>query len=624
ERKKRNEYVCELKIDGLNITLVYERFQEYRLLRALTRGNGVQGEDVTHAVRTIEALPLRIRMPQRPESEPKPQPLPRFLEIGGEVYMEKAALKQLNAKLPEEEKFANPRNAAAGTVRQLDPKIAAERELRIFCYSLNREACEAFGVRTQVDTLKLLQELGFPVHPGYAIIHSMKEAENLLETWGQKRDKLPFEIDGIVIKVNAFSLQRDLGSTAKAPRWARAYKFAAEQGTAHVLDIELQVGRTGAITPVALLSPVQLAGTTVTRATLHNADEIARLDVRIGDTVIVQKAGDIIPEVLEVLPKLRKKGAKSFHFPKKCPSCGKKLERMDGEVAYRCTNPKCSGVRKERIEHLASRYALNIEGLGKETIEALIEAKLITDPADIFYLTEEDFLRLPFFKEKKTENALASIARARRPALDRFIFALGIRHIGRETAEVLARRLPWKTRKLTKGEQASLPAALEAQLGFFAMDARATKNEQRKTATAIHLSDLIQTLQKISLEDLQAIEGIGDVVARSIKEWVEDEDNRALVHKFENGGVVCIIPEGSTVEQIFAGKTFVLTGMLPTLSRDGATTFIKERGGSVSSSVSKKTDYVLAGAEPGTKMEKAKELGVKVIDEKEFRRIITL
>lgn len=579
--KKMFELVAELKIDGLNITLIYEKKDDaYLLTRALTRGNGVEGEDVTHTVRTIESIPFSLR----PHKKLLGSNL-RFVEVSGEVYMPKASLAKLNRALPDEEKFANPRNAAAGSVRQLDPKIATERDLHMFCYGLSAATVSACGITTQEDILRTIEALGLPMNRGYSLLHGVMQAERLLTNMAKKRDKLPYDIDGLVLKVNDLKMQHDLGSTAKAPRWARAYKFEAEQGTAIIEDIELQVGRTGAITPVALLSPVELAGTTVTRATLHNEDEIKRLDVRISDTVIVQKAGDIIPEVVEVLTKLRKKNAKPFHFPKHCPSCGKPLSRPEGEAVHRCTNPKCAGVRQERIEHLTSRYAFNIEGLGKETIEELITLGFVTDPADIFYLTEGELSQVPLFKEKKIENVLSGIEKARRVPLDRFLFALGIRHVGRETAEILARRLPWKTGELP-------------------------------------LSDLLKTLQSQSQEDLEAIEGIGAVVAEAIKEWVEDEDHRALIHKFHNGGVVCLLPKGSTVKQIFAGKTFVLTGTLPTLSREEAKRMIKDRGGKVSSSVSKKTDYVLMGDDPGSKADDATTLSVKTIDENEFKTML--
>ena len=625
---KHFECVAELKIDGLNITLVYEREAgsgkreaSYQIRRALTRGNGIQGEDVTHAIRTIESVPMQLRAP--------PSALPRFIEIGGEVYMEKASLKKLNDDLPEDEQFANPRNAAAGTVRQLDPRVAASRDLQIFCYSLNRDFIQSAELQTQEEVLETIAALGLPVCREYRTVKSMEEAAKLLQTWEKKREKLSYEIDGIVLKANDLSLQRDLGSTAKAPRWARAFKFKASQGTAQILDIELQVGRTGAITPVALLTPVQLAGTTVTRATLHNEDEIQRLDVRISDTVIVQKAGDIIPEVVEVLPKLRKKKVKPFHFPKKCPSCGKPLSRPEGEVVYRCTNPKCAGVRQERIEHLTSRYALNIEGLGKETIEALLAQGLISDPADIFFLSEIDLSKLPLFKEKKVENILRGIDRARTIPLDRFLFALGIRHIGRETAEILARRIPWKTKKLSKAEKGMATNAQPTLFGemetvMLSGGRRPKTKHETRAIEALRLSDFLKTLQSQSQEDLEAIDGIGNVVAASLKEWIADPDNRALIHKFENGGVVCLLPKGSTVKQIFTGKTFVLTGTLPTLSREQAKSLIKERGGKVSSSVSKKTDFVLAGSEPGSKLEEAKKLGVKTIDEESFSRMMTM
>ena len=576
------ECVAELKIDGLNITLIFERQKdgEYKFVRALTRGNGLEGEDVTHTMRTIESIPFSLR----PNDNLNTSKV-RFVEIGGEVYMSKKTLEKINKNLSDDEKFANPRNAAAGSVRQLDPQIAASRKMQIFCYGLNSEVVESLNLSTQSEVLETIAALGLPINKDYSVIKKVGDADELLKQWEKKRDSLPYEIDGLVIKVNNLQTQKDLGSTAKAPRWARAYKFAAEQGTAVIQDIELQVGRTGAITPVALLTPVQLAGTTVTRATLHNEDEIQRLDIRIGDTVIVQKAGDIIPEVVEALPNLRKKDTRKFHFPAHCPSCSGDLSRPEGEAVHRCINPKCGAVRQERIEHMVSRYAFNIEGLGNETIEDLIEGGFVSDPADIFFLTENELGQIPLFKEKKIENVLTAIDSARSVPLDRFIFSLGIRHVGRETAEILARRLPWNTERVT-------------------------------------LNGILQTLQSLSSDDLSQIEGIGEVVAESITNWVKDEDNRALVHKFENGGVVCLIPEGSTVEKIFAGKTFVLTGTLPSLSREEAKKMIKERGGKVSSSVSKNTDYVLAGSDPGSKADKAKELGVEMIDEDTFHKMI--
>lgn len=594
-------FETELKIDGLNMSLVYKlqasrpnghssgrasrKLQaKYDFDRAVTRGNGVEGEDVTHTVKTIESIPMVLHVPTTYAHKA----LPKQMEIGGEVYLEKAGLKRINWTLPKEEQFANPRNAAAGSVRQLDPQVAASRDLQMFCYALDNASADALEITTQKQLMDFLRESGLPVEKGYRVFASIDQVEALYRRIGEERDALPYDIDGLVIKVNDRRMQKDLGSTAKAPRYARALKFEAEQGTAEILDIELQVGRTGAITPVAHLSPVQLAGTTVTRATLHNEDEIKRLSVHIGDTVIVRKAGDIIPEVQEVLTNLRKKGSKAFHYPKSCPSCGTHLLRPEGEAVHRCPNPDCAGVRHERLTHFGSRYAMNIEGLGFETVDTLIKADLVSDAGDIFFLKEPDLLGLPLFKEKKTGNLLAAIDRARSAPLDRFLFALGIRHIGRETADVLARSIPWPKH----GHQMTIAP-----------------------------SEFGNTLRSLKEEDLFNIDGVGDVVAQSLKAWAGDTDNQALLKKLEHGGIVCLLPHGTSVTQVFAGKTFVLTGTLPALGREEAKAMIKERGGKVSSSVSKKTDYLLLGAEPGSKLDEAKKFNVKIVDEEVFRKM---
>lgn len=622
--EKRFEIACELKIDGLNISLVYKKVSDepfvtaqdkllaasgklvaYDLLRAVTRGNGVEGEDVTHTVRTIENLPLRI------EIEARGRTMPDVLDIGGEVYMPKASLEKLNKGLEPEDRFANPRNAAAGTVRQLDPQFAAERDLRMYCYSMGTPSADALGLEKQSEILEFFREVGIPLSTDYKVVTDISDAQKMYEAIGKKRDALPFDIDGIVLKVNDRRLQRDLGSTAKAPRWARAYKFPAEEKTAQVLGIHLQVGRTGALTPVAHLSPTQIAGTTVTRATLHNADEIERLGVRIGDTVIIRKAGDIIPEVLEVLENLRPADSKPFHFPKECPLCGTKVERPDGEVAMYCPNRECPGRKQESIEHLTSRYAFNIEGLGKETVEILLEQGVIADSADIFFLKAEDLLSLPLFKEKKTENILKSIAKARKVPIERFLFGLGIRHVGRETADVLARRLPWPVSAVEVEEEADTGL----QPALFGVP-------EKVKMQAIAVSDVESILKNSTIEELSIIDGIGDVVAESLKEWMSHKEHHTLLKKFEEGGVVCLQPEKSDAPQIFEGKIFVLTGTLPSLSRDEAKQMIKDRGGKVSSSVSKKTDYVLAGEEAGSKLEDATKLGVTVISEDEFKKML--
>lgn len=576
------EFEMELKIDGLNMSLVYElQGNEYRLLRAVTRGNGVEGEDVTHTVKTIGSLPLTL-------TAPGIIGLPTVMEIGGEVYLEKATLERINTPLAEADRFANPRNAAAGTVRQLDPAVAAERDLKMFCYALDEDACTAFGIETQKGLIDFLRDLGLPVQPDANVAKTLDGVEKEYKALEKKRDKLQFDIDGMVVKVNDRRLQKDLGSTAKAPRWARAFKFAAQQSTAVILDIELQVGRTGAITPVAHLTPTQLAGTTVTRATLHNEDEIIRQDIHIGDTVILQKAGDIIPEVVQVLPALRKSGAKPYRYPKHCPSCSSELVRPEGEAVHRCPNTKCGAVRQQRLEHFTSRYAMNMEGIGSETIEALIAANLVSDAADLFFLTGQDFLSLPLFKEKKAEKAMHSIEHAKNVALERFLFALGIRHVGRENAELLARRVDWG----------------KAKDGHIAPD------------------DVSRVLHALQPETLLHIDGVGEAVVLSLREWIDDADNRSLLHKMTNGGVRLLLPAVSTVAQTLAGMIFVLTGTLPTLGRDEAKQMIKDRGGKVSGSVSKKTTYVLAGEEAGSKLEDAKKLGVKILDEEEFRKML--
>ncbi len=579
--------VSELKIDGLNISLIYTLQQRtdhgatYLLTRAITRGNGTEGEDVTHTVRTIETLPLSLAIPL-----PAGREAPQLLDIGGEVYLPRAALEKLNAALPESERFANPRNAAAGSVRQLDPRIAAARDLRMLCYHLGTETADALGIPTQEAVLRFFREATLPAYPDFRVVDDLDAVQAMYEEIGDRRDALPFDIDGLVLKVNDRRLQHDLGSTAKAPRWARAYKFPAEEKPARILDIRLQIGRTGTLTPVAILTPVQLAGTTVTRATLHNQDEIDRLDARIGDTVIVRKAGDIIPEVLQTLTNLRPEGAEPFRFPERCPQCGTPLERRKGEVAIACPNRACPGRTQESIEHLTSRYAFNIEGLGKETVEELLAQGLITDSADVFFLTAEDLLSLPLFKEKKAGNVLAAIEKAKTLPLERFLFALGIRHIGRETADILARALPWP-------EGPELTAAQVAE-----------------------------TLDAQTEETLTAIDGVGPVVARSIVAWIDEDAHHTLLRKFHDAGIRCLPPRRSTAAPVFDGKTFVLTGTLPTLSREEAKALIKERGGKVSGSVSKKTDFVLVGTDAGSKADDAQALGIPMIDEDAFRGML--
>lgn len=623
-------FETELKIDGLNMSLVYElrkeevhdetksekrtpfrlrategqevKSEKYSFLRAVTRGNGVEGEDVTHTVKTIESVPLWFELP-KPYATATEKP--QYLEIGGEVYLEKKTLEAINKNLPDEEKFANPRNAAAGTVRQLDPAAAAERDLKMYCYSLDATNADALGISTQHELMDFLTACGLPTESDYTVSQTLDDVEKLYREVGKKRDELPYDIDGIVIKVDSRRMQKDLGSTAKAPRYARALKFEAEQASAEILDIELQVGRTGAITPVAHLSPVLLAGTTVTRATLHNEDEILRLGIHIGDTVIVRKAGDIIPEVMEVLENLRPKHATPFRYPKHCPSCTRELVRPDGEAVHRCPNPDCKGMRLERTTHFASRYAMNIEGLGFETVEQLVSVGLVSDIGDIFFLQEADLLKLPLFKEKKTANLLSAIDKARTIPLERFLFALGIRHIGRETAELLSRRIDWLSHPQERPRVAQRDAA-----------SRLREVEKDTSISPAHIATVLSTL---SADSLFKIDGIGEAVAQSLATWIQEPDNRALLHKIENGGLRCVLPQASNIAQIFEGKTFVITGTLPALGREDAKAMIKDRGGKVSSSVSKKTDYLLLGADAGSKLEDAIKFGTKTLSEEEFR-----
>lgn len=548
-------YVCELKIDGLNITVWYEKG---KLVKALTRGDGTMGEDVTHTVRTIESIPLVLTEPID-------------LEVSGEVYFPRAAFAELNKKMiaAGEEPFANPRNAAAGTVRQLDPKITAQRGLDAFFYEIHQTTN---AQKTQHDALEYLRKLGIRVNPEYRKVQTLSEVWAYCEKAKQKREKLAYEIDGVVVKVDARSEQHGLGYTAKFPRWAVAYKFPATQVTSRVLAIHVQVGRTGALTPVAVLEPTIVAGSTVSRATLHNEEEIARKDVRIGDTVIIQKAGDVIPEVVEVLKNLRTGTEKKFHFPETCPRCHAAVQRIPGEVAVRCTNKNCYAIRREWILHFASRNAMNIEGLGDETVDALLEQDLIEDPADLFTLTKEDLLQLPLWKEKKTEKLLEMLEQRKHTTLARLLFGLGIRHVGEQMAEDLA--------------------------NYFRT---------------------IEAVAAASVEELLAVDGVGTKVAESVHAWFRDPEYADFLKKLFVHGVK-IAETASKKQGPLTGKTFVLTGTLAGMTRDEASAKIRALGGHVTDSVSKKTTAVIAGENPGSKLAKAEKLGVAVWNEEEFKK----
>jgi len=595
------DYVTEYKIDGLNLSLIYEKG---KLHKAITRGNGNFGEDVTHSVRTIKSVPLELQEINGLTLDDYP-----VIEASGEVFMSKSSFNALNAEGGQQ--FANPRNAAAGTVRQLDPQVSAKRNLEMFFYTINTYGDSSFPEpQSQRESLELLQKLGLRVNTNFIHHTDLRSIKKEMKQAEKVRDSLDYLIDGLVIKANSFRHQNLLGSTAKAPRWAIAYKFPAEQSTSTVLDIEIQVGRTGALTPVAILEPTQVAGSTVSRATLHNQDEIERKDVRIGDTVIIQKAGDIIPEVVEVIKDLRTGKEEVFNMPNKCPVCGSLVHQPDGEVVSRCVNADCYAMHFQQLQHFVSRKALDIDGLGEKVIEQLIENKLVEDAADLFDLKYEQLMELELFKEKKTENLLAALESSKITPLPRFIYAMGIRHVGEETADILANHLELKTEKITLKK-----AQKKNQLSLFEIGDLSDEIE------VASLQSLTEALKALDIETLNHIDGIGEKVAEAIISWGHDSKTHQLLEKFRQVGVKLRVASSSQSDKL-EGKTFVITGTLPSLSRDQAKALIKENGGKATSSVSKKTDFVLAGSEPGSKYEKAENLGVKIIDEEGFLGMI--
>lgn len=562
------DYVCELKLDGLSLALWY---RNGALDKGVTRGDGYTGEDVTGNVRTIRSVPLSV-----PSKVLKTSGLPEDFEVRGEVIMPIAAFGRMNDEREQQglARFANPRNAAAGTIRVLEPNIVAQRRMDFFAYSaLKMDGTDAFTKHS--DALAALTDAGFKVNPNHVVAKDVDAVLQFIQRWDGKRDALPYEIDGIVIKVNAMTLQRELGFTGKAPRWAIAYKYAARAGETKVEDILVQVGRTGKLTPVAVLQPVSIGGTTVTRATLHNADEIERLGVKIGDWVVVERGGDVIPKVVKVIDdKQHPRGTRTFHMPTKCPECGGKIVRADGEADHRCVNAGCPAKLREEILHFASRGVMNIEGMGEALVNQLADAKLVTTVADIFDLTEAKLLTLERMGKKSAQNVLAQIERAKTLPLERVIYGLGIRMVGERTAELLAEH-------------------------FGSMD----------------------RLMAASVEELTEVNEVGPRVAASVREFFDEPRNRTLLARLRQAGLRFTGVAKKRGTQL-AGKTFVITGTLPNYSRDQAKTLIEDAGGKTSGSVSKKTDYVLAGVEAGSKLDKAKELGVTVIDEAQLLRLL--
>lgn len=568
--KPHIDYNCEIKIDGLHIIFTYEK----GILKvAATRGDGVIGENVTNNIRTIESVPLKL------EKEVD-------VIVEGEVFMNKKIFDKLNEerKKKGEPVFANPRNAAAGAVRQLDPKIVQERKLDTFIYDISGGE---YGIpKTQNEELKELMALGFKVNKHFRLCRNIDEVIKFWDYVQKIRNKENYWIDGVVVKVNRRDFQQRLGYTGKAPRWAIAFKFPAEQATTILEDIVVQVGRTGALTPVAHLKPVVVAGSTVSRATLHNEDFIKDLDIRVGDTVIIQKAGDVIPEVVKVLKNLRPKGTKSYHFPKKCPVCHSPVERKKGEAAHYCTNKKCFATELRSLNHLVSKKAFDIDHLGPKIVEQLVNEGLIKNAPDIFRLKKGDLEPLERFAEKSAENLIESIEKSTKVPFGKFLFSLGIRFVGEETAFDLAKAV----QRISK-----------------------IKIDSPK--------DIIKAFQKLSLEDLQQIEGIGDKVGESIYKWFQDKDNLKLLDEFDEAGIT-IETEKIKGKMPLENKIFVLTGGLETLSRDDAKEKIRDIGGHVTSSVSKNVDYIVAGKEPGSKYDKANKLGLKIISEQEFLKML--
>jgi DNA ligase (NAD+) len=555
------EYVCELKIDGAGIALTYENGV---FVQGATRGDGVFGEDVTANLRTIRSLPLKLQG----------KDYPSILEVRGEVFMPKRSFEELNRRREEEglSLFANPRNAAAGSLRQLDPRVTAERHLDLLIYDLGY--MEGEGPRRHHQILEKFREWGFPVNDKWMKAASKEEIVQFCQEWIARRDELSYEVDGAVIKVDDLSLRNRLGATTKAPRWAVAYKFPAEEKVTRLLDIEINVGRTGALTPTALLEPVVVGGSTVSRATLHNEDEIKRKGIMIGDWVMVHKAGDVIPEIIKPIVEKRDGSEREFVMPERCPVCQARVYRPEGEVVARCPNIDCPARLFESILHFASRGAMDIEGLGPAIISELMEKGYVRAISDLYHLTDEQLYSLTHFKDKAVANLRRSIEASKERSLSRLIFGLGIRHVGAHVADVLAKR-------------------------FGSME----------------------RLQQATLEELWQAEEIGPTIAASVRAFFDEPRNLELIQKLREAGLR-MEEERREGPQPLAGLTFVLTGGLNSLTRDEAKRAIEERGGKVSSSVSKNTDYVVVGQDPGSKYDKAIQLGVKTINEEEFLRLL--
>ncbi|OAO76743.1 DNA ligase [Anoxybacillus flavithermus] len=563
DRRVRQEvgdvrYVCELKIDGLAVSL---RYEDGYFVQGATRGDGTTGEDITENLKTIRSLPLRLRKQVT-------------IEVRGEAYMPRKSFEKLNEKrkMNGEELFANPRNAAAGSLRQLDPKVAASRQLDIFAYHVVN--AEELGILSHSAALNYLDELGFKTNPARQVCETIDDVLAYIEQWHERRASLPYDIDGIVIKVDAFAQQKQLGATAKSPRWAIAYKFPAEEVVTQLVDIEISVGRTGVVTPTAILQPVRVAGTIVQRASLHNEDYIREKDIRLGDYVIIKKAGDIIPEVVRSLPERRTGKEEPFDMPTHCPVCASELVRLDDEVALRCVNPQCPAQIREGLIHFVSRQAMNIDGLGEKVIAQLFEHGLVRSVADLYTLTKDELVALERMGEKSATNLLRAIEASKQNSLERLLFGLGIRHVGAKAAKTLAEHF-----------------------------------------------ETMERLQQATKEELTAIHEIGEKMADSIVTYFSKEEVKQLLERLRAYGVNMTYKGAKQTVDIsstFAGKTFVLTGTLQSMSRSEAKETIEALGGKVTGSVSKKTDVVVVGEDAGSKLGKAKQLGITIWDEARF------
>jgi len=561
------DYVCELKLDGMSLAL---RYVGGHLERGITRGDGSEGEDVTANVRTVRSIPLSILRKKLDKAG-----IPADFEVRGEMLMPLAGFRKMNEERDRQglSVFANPRNATAGTVRQLEPSITAQRRLDYFPYMLLKDGRTYFDRHS--ETMDALEAAGFKVNPNRKLAKNLKEVWKFIESWEARRDSLPYEIDGIVVKVDRTALQRELGFTGKAPRWAIAYKYAARGGVTQIEDILVQVGRTGKLTPVAALTPVPIGGTTVSRATLHNMDEIERLGVKIGDWVEVERGGDVIPKVVKVMEdKEHPRGHKNFHMPEHCPVCDGNVVRTPGEADHRCVNANCPAKLRETILHFASRHVMDIDGLGEALVNQLTERGMVKNVADLYRLTKDDLLKLERMGDKSAQNVLDEIEESKKLPLERVIYGLGIRFVGERTAQFLAEH-------------------------FGSLD----------------------DVMKAGAEELEEVNEVGPRIAESIVEFFADEHNRKMVSDLRKAGLTFTGQKKEKGTKL-ADKTFVLTGTLARYTRDEAKKMIEDAGGRVSGSVSKKTDYVVAGSDAGSKLDKARELGVKVVGEEELEKLV--